>query len=60
MPTVSDLSRLIPLGARVILDVGCGRGELGEAYRRLNPNARLLAIDNDPAAVSARSRTCVR
>lgn len=45
MPPVPDLSRLIPLSARVVLDVGCGRGELGAAYRRLNPNARLLAID---------------
>ena len=53
MPPVPDLSRLIPLSARVVLDVGCGRGELGAAYRRLNPNARLLAIDNDPAMVEA-------
>jgi SAM-dependent methyltransferase len=53
MPPLPDLSRLIPLSARVVLDVGCGRGELGAAYRRLNPNARLLAIDNDPAMVSA-------
>jgi SAM-dependent methyltransferase len=49
MPPVPDLSRLIPLSARVVLDVGCGTGLLGAAYRRLNPNARLLAIDNDPA-----------
>jgi SAM-dependent methyltransferase len=53
MPTVPDLSRLIPLSARVVLDAGCGRGDLGAAYRRLNPNARLLGIDNDPAMVAA-------
>ncbi len=53
MPSVSDLSRLIPLSAHVTLDVGCGLGELGAAYRRLNPNARLLAIDIDPAMVAA-------
>jgi len=52
MPPISDLSRLIPLSARVVLDVGCGDGALGQAYRRLNPNARLLAIDNDPAMVA--------
>ena len=51
--TMSDLSRLIPLSARVVLDVGCGDGMLGQAYRRLNPNARLLAIDSDPAMVAA-------
>jgi SAM-dependent methyltransferase len=53
MPPVPDLSRLIPLSARVVLDVGCGRGELAAAYRRLNPNARLLAIDSDPGMVAA-------
>ena len=53
MPPVPDLSRLIPLSARVVLDIGCGRGELGAAYRRLNPNARLLALDSDPAMVAA-------
>jgi glycosyltransferase involved in cell wall biosynthesis len=53
MPPVPDLSRLIPLSARVVLDVGCGTGLLGAAYRRLNPNARLLAIDNDPAMAAA-------
>jgi SAM-dependent methyltransferase len=56
MPPVPDLSRLIPLSARVVLDVGCGAGELGSAYRRLHPNARLLAIDSDPAMVAAASR----
>jgi SAM-dependent methyltransferase len=53
MPPVPDLSRLIPLGARCVLDVGCGRGDLGSAFRRLNPNARLLAIDNEPAIIEA-------
>jgi SAM-dependent methyltransferase len=53
MPPEPDLSRLIPLSARVVLDVGCGQGELGAAYRRLNPRARLLAIDNDPAMAAA-------
>ena len=53
MPPVPDLSRLIPLNARTVLDVGCGTGEIGAAYRRLNPNARLLAIDSDPDMVEA-------
>ena len=53
MPPVPDLSRLIPLSARVVLDAGCGTGDLGAAYRRLNPNARLLAIDSDPDMVAA-------
>jgi SAM-dependent methyltransferase len=55
MQTVSDvanpdlLSR-IPLTARTLLDVGCGRGALGAAYRKLNPKARLFGIEIDPAA----------
>ncbi|HEX3996127.1 MAG TPA: class I SAM-dependent methyltransferase, partial [Acetobacteraceae bacterium] len=49
---MSDLSRFIPLSARVVLDIGCGDGSLGLAYRRLNPNARLLGIDIDPAMVA--------
>jgi hypothetical protein len=53
MPSVPDLSRLIPLSARTVLDAGCGDGSTGRAYRRLNPNARLLAIDHDPAMITA-------
>ncbi len=51
-----DLSRLIPLERSC--DPGCRlwkRGELWRRYRRLNPNARLLAIDNDPAMVVGRA-----
>ncbi len=46
----SDLLERIPLDATIVLDVGCGAGSLGAAYRRLNPRARLLGIDLDPAA----------
>ncbi|MGH7152346.1 MAG: methyltransferase domain-containing protein [Acetobacteraceae bacterium] len=42
-----DLLDRIPLDARIVLDVGCGTGALGAAYRRLNPRARLLGIDKD-------------
>lgn len=49
----SDLLQRIPLFARTILDVGCGDGSLLAAYRPMNPKARLLGIDHDPAAASA-------
>jgi SAM-dependent methyltransferase len=49
MPPVPDLPRLIPLTARTVLDVGCGDGRIGAAYRTLNPKVRLLGIDIDPA-----------
>lgn len=45
-----DLLDRLPLDANVLLDVGCSTGILGATYRRFNPRARLLGIDNDPAA----------
>ncbi len=42
-----DLLSRIPLTSRTVLDVGCGSGALGAAFRRLNPTARLLGIDKD-------------
>lgn len=42
-----DLLTRIPLNARVLLDVGCGSGALGAAYRLRNPRCRLLAIEQD-------------
>jgi SAM-dependent methyltransferase len=53
MPPVPDLPRLIPLTARTILDVGCGTGHIAAAYRVLNPKARLLGLDKDPAMTAA-------
>jgi len=44
-----DLLARIPLDARRVLDVGCGAGALGAAFRRRNPTARLEAIEPDPA-----------
>jgi SAM-dependent methyltransferase/glycosyltransferase involved in cell wall biosynthesis len=49
MPNADLLDR-IPLDARTVLDVGCGTGALGVAYRQRNPRALLLGIDKDPAA----------
>ena len=43
-----DLLSRIPLTAQVVLDVGCGAGSLGAAYRLRNPRARLLGIDSHP------------
>ncbi|NKC29307.1 methyltransferase domain-containing protein [Falsiroseomonas selenitidurans] len=45
----SDLLARIPLDARRVLDVGCGAGALGAAFRRRNPAAALIGIEPDPA-----------
>jgi SAM-dependent methyltransferase len=44
-----DLLPRIPLDARAILDVGCGAGGLGAAWRRRNPHTRLIAVEPDAA-----------
>ncbi len=52
-----DLLARIPLDAAAILDVGCGTGALGAAYRKLNARARLFGIERDAkAAIIARTR----
>ena len=48
----NDLLERIPLDTSIVLDVGCGTGSLVSAYRRLNPRARLLGVDKDPAAAA--------
>jgi len=53
---LADLLQRIPLSARTILDVGCGDGALTAAYRLMNPVARLLGIDADPAATATAAR----
>ena len=45
-----DLLARIPWNARTVLEVGCGRGALAAAYRRINPRARLLGIDKNVEA----------
>ncbi len=49
----SDLLSRIPLSAKTVLDVSCGNGELAAAYRRMNPRARLIGIEADPAVAKA-------
>ena len=47
-----DLVDAIPLSARTILDVGCGGGAVGAAYRLRNPRARILGIEADPISAA--------
>jgi SAM-dependent methyltransferase len=52
-----DLLRRIPADAKVVLEVGCGAGELAAAYRRINPDVRYVGIEKHAeAARAARGR----
>ncbi len=44
-----DFLDRIPVDARTVLHVGCASGTLAAAFRRMNPKARLLGIESDPA-----------
>lgn len=47
-PPAADLLQRIPLSAMTVLDVGCGQGELGAAFKRYSPAARVMGIERDP------------
>jgi SAM-dependent methyltransferase len=57
--TRPELQRLIPPGARMILDVGCGAGGLGAALKRRGP-VEVIGVEADPDAAHAAAQVLDR
>ena len=51
-----DLLFRIPVQARRVLEVGCGAGALGAAYKRINPDAQVVGLELN-AQQAERART---
>jgi 2-polyprenyl-3-methyl-5-hydroxy-6-metoxy-1,4-benzoquinol methylase len=47
-----EVAALVPSGARVVVDVGCGAGALGAALKRARPGLRVYGVE--PVAEQAR------
>lgn len=50
-----DLLPAMPLDAGLVLQIGCGAGELGRAYRSRNPRAVYVGVDRQAAQVAGLS-----
>lgn len=45
--TKTDLFKLLPPNAKIIIELGCGIGTLGEQFKRLNPHCQYIGIERN-------------
>ena len=43
-----ELLKLLPADAEVIVEIGIGKGAIGEQYKRLNPFGQYMGVESDP------------
>ncbi len=44
---ITQLFKLLPADAEVIVEVGCGTGLMGERYKRINPHCKYLGVETN-------------
>ncbi len=52
----TDILKLIPPDAGIVLEIGCGTGMLCEAFKRINPDVKWYGVEPDIKAADEASR----
>lgn len=59
-PTLERLLEAIPADARLIIEFGCGKGELARRHQSINPHCTYLGVEADWDAAQEAARFCDR